>query len=323
MSRTGAGKHTPVLVDQVLGLLAEMGDPATLDGWVVDGTLGAGGHAGAVLAAFPALRVLGIDQDPDALEIARSVLAPHGERARIAPGRISQLERIVEAHGVSRIRMVLFDLGASSMHFDRPERGFSLQHDGPLDMRMDPARTRTAADIVNHWDEADLADLFYYEGDERRSRRIARAIVEARHRLPFQRTLALAEVVAAAVGPRRGKIHPATRVFQALRRAVNEEGEELIAGLNVSERILDTDGRLVVISFHSGEDSIVRRFLTERARRGHWQLVTSKPLGPDVAERRVNPRARSALLRCARRTRAAGNHTPLWTPGPAWTGGAH
>ena len=301
VGREAERKHTPVLVPSVLSMLADTGGTEAPTGWVVDGTLGAGGHSRAILEAFPGMSVLGIDQDPAAIEIAGHELAPFGERVRIVHGRISEIKGIVAEEGVSGIVMVLFDLGASSMHFDQPERGFSLQYDGPLDMRMDPSRTRTAADIINHWDEQDLADLFFYEGDEHKSRRIAKAIVEARRRVPFSRTIALADLIANTCGPRRGKIHPATRVFQSLRRAVNEEGEELIAGLKIAEHILDADGRLVVISFHSGEDGIVKRFLTERARGGNWQLVTRKPLGPDVTERRANPRARSALLRCARR----------------------
>lgn len=303
MKRNFERVHTPVLLAEVLSLLTgEERREGT--GWIIDGTLGAGGHSRALLEALPHARLLGLDQDPDAIEVAREELAEFGDRVRIVQGRVSQLERIIEREEIRGIDALLLDLGANSLHFDRPERGFSFQADGPLDMRMDPERTRTAADIVNRWDEQDLADLFFYEGDERRSRQIARAIVAARRRVPFLRTIALADLIAQASGSRGGKIHPATRCFQALRRAVNEEGEELIAGLAIAERILDADGRLAVISFHSGEDRIVKRFFTERAREGYWQLVTKKPLGPVVTERRINPRARSARLRCAERRRA-------------------
>ncbi len=297
--------HQPVLLSEVLSSFAPLmseRSPAEL-GWIVDGTVGGGGHARALLESFPGIRLLGVDQDPEVLARARAELAGFGERVRLVQTRLSRL--CPRLGGVQPVIGFLLDLGVNSLHFDRPERGFSLRHDGPLDMRMDPERTRTAADIVNRWDESDLADLFFYEGDERHSRAIARAIVEARARVPFTRTVPLADVIARALGGERGRIHPATRVFQALRRAVNEEGEELRHGLVLAERVLVEGGRLVVITFHSLEDGYVRKFLQERAREGLWQLVTKKPLGPGAAERRANPRARSALLRCASRTRAA------------------
>jgi 16S rRNA (cytosine1402-N4)-methyltransferase len=235
---------------------------------------------------------------------ARERLADFGERVRFCQTRISQLyPRLCEA-GVTPVVGFLLDLGANSLHFDQPTRGFSLQADGPLDMRMDPTRSRTAADIVNRWDEEDLADLFFYEGDERNSRAIAHAIVESRARAPFTRTVPLAELIASCQSRGKTRIHPATRCFQALRRAVNEEGEELRHGLRVAERTLADGGVLVVITFHSLEDGFVRKVLQERAREGCWQLVSKKPLGPGAAERRANPRARSALLRRAVRVRA-------------------
>ena len=297
--------HVPVLLSEVLDSLRGDRQGPEPEGWVIDGTVGAGGHARALLETFPRVRVFGVDQDPAVLAHARSELGPFGTRARLLEARISQLHPRLAAEGIEPVVGFLLDLGANSLHFDRPERGFSLQHDGPLDMRMDPSRTRTAADIVNRWDEEDLADLFYYEGDERQSRAIARAIVAARARVPFARTVPLADVIAQAVGGQSGRIHPATRCFQALRRAVNEEGEELRHGLKIAEKVLVEGGRLVVITFHSLEDGFVRKFLQERAREGLWQLVNKKPLGPGAAERRANPRARSALLRCASRTRAA------------------
>ena len=295
--------HVPVLLGEVLESLRGDAEASALSGWVVDGTVGAGGHARAVLERFPHVNVFGVDQDPEVLAHARAALADFGARVRLCHTRISQLyPRLCEA-GVGPVVGFLLDLGANSLHFDRPARGFSLQADGPLDMRMDPTRSRTAADIVNRWDEEDLADLFYYEGDERNSRAIAHAIVESRARAPFTRTVPLAELIAECQRGARGRIHPATRCFQALRRAVNEEGEELRHGLRVAERALVDGGRLVVITFHSLEDGFVRKVLQERAREGSWQLVNRKPLGPGAAERRANPRARSALLRCAVRTR--------------------
>ncbi|MFN0009441.1 MAG: 16S rRNA (cytosine(1402)-N(4))-methyltransferase RsmH, partial [Planctomycetota bacterium] len=237
--------------------------------------------------------------DPEALEIARRNLSRFGSRARVRPGRLSELSRLAAKEAGGPIVGVLLDLGVSSMQLDRPERGFSFQHDGPLDMRMDPTRDRTAAEIVNRWDESDLADLFYYEGGETRARVVARAIVEARRRAPFLRTGALSDTIAGALGSgaNAGKIHPATRTFQALRRAVNEEGEELLAGLAAAERLLVQDGRLVVISFHSGEDREVKRFFLDAARDGRFLIKTRKPVVAASAEQARNPRARSAKLR--------------------------
>jgi 16S rRNA (cytosine1402-N4)-methyltransferase len=296
--------HVPVLLGEVLEALRGGREPGDLEGWIVDGTVGAGGHARALLEAFPRARLFGADQDPEALAEARRNLVDLGERVHLSEARLSHLYPRLAAAGAYPVVGFLLDLGANSLHFDRPARGFSLQADGPLDMRMDPARSRTAADIVNRWDEEDLADLFFYEGDERNSRAIAHAIVESRTRAPFTRTLALADLIARCQGGARGRIHPATRCFQALRRAVNEEGEELRHGLTVAERVLVNGGRLAVITFHSLEDGFVRKVLQERARDGHWQLASKKPLGPGAAERRANPRARSALLRAAVRQRA-------------------
>jgi 16S rRNA (cytosine1402-N4)-methyltransferase len=313
--------HTPVLVSAVQALAAAEPAheaPAALSGWFVDGTLGGGGHARALLELFPNLRLFGLDQDPEALEVARQELAEFAERVAFRRGRLSQLEELLAADGIAGPLGMLLDLGASSLHFDRAERGFSFQADGPLDMRMDPSRDRTAADIVNGWDESDLADLFYYEGGEHGSRRVARAIVEARRRVPFRRTSALADLIANVLGSRGvGRIHPATRCFQALRRAVNEEGEELIAGLEAGQRVLAPGGRLLVISFHEGEDRIVKRFLQAGARDGSWSVLTRKPVVAEAAERRRNPRARSAKLRCAERRGqpAAGLDAPGRRPG--------
>ena len=307
MTRERESVHTPVLVSEVLAAYAAERDPSSLEGWFVDGTFGAGGHARAVLEAFPRTRLFGIDQDPEVLEHGRRGLADLGDRVLTVRGRISSLAGLLAKAGIRSAVGVLFDLGANSLHFDQPERGFSFGADGPLDMRMDPDRERTAADIVNRWDEADLADLFYHEGGERGSRRIARAIVDARRRVPFQRTAALADLIASLSGGHtggRGRTHPATRVFQALRRAVNDEGEELLHGLKLAEEILDHGAPLCVLTFHSGEDGVVKRFFQERARGGFWQLASKKPQGPGAAERRSNPRARSAQLRWARRLRA-------------------
>jgi 16S rRNA (cytosine1402-N4)-methyltransferase len=297
-----SGAHVPVLADEVVSELARV-LPRHSRGWLVDGTVGAGGHAERILNHFEELCVLGLDQDEHAVARARSHLQAFGPRARIERGRMSQLGDLVGSSGIGQPSAVLFDLGVSSLQIDAPERGFSFQSDGPLDMRMDLRRDRTAADIVNHWDESDLADLIFYEGDEPQSRRIARAIVGARARAPFARTLALADLIARTLGGRRSRIHPATRTFQALRRAVNEEGEELLAGLAAATELLREDGLLLVITFHSGEDRVVKRFLLEAARTGRLDLVHKKPIRCSNEERRENPRARSAGLRVARRRR--------------------
>lgn len=296
--------HEPVLAAETIALLG--GDrPAELEGWIVDGTLGAGGHSARLLAALPRVQLLGLDQDPEILEHARRALAPFERRVRVRRARFSQLASALEAVGARRVVGVLLDIGASSLQLDSATRGFSFVADGPLDMRMDPERERTAADIINGWDEEDLADLFYYEGGETRSRRIARAIVESRRRAPFQRTLALADVIERALGG-SGKTHAATRVFQALRRAVNEEGEELLAGLRAAEEWLVDTGRLAVISFHSGEDGEVKRFLADGASAGHWNVLTRKPITAGREELARNRRSRSAMLRGAARVRRNG-----------------
>ena len=295
-------EHLPVLPREVREVL--LGERhAELDGWVVDATVGLGGHAAELLESAPRTRLLGIDQDPEALAIAARKLAPFGARVRLRHARLSQLARTIRKERIGRPLAVLLDLGVSSLQLDRPERGFSFQHDGPLDMRMDPTRERTAADIVNRWDEGDLADLFHYEGDEPRARRIAHAIVESRRRAPFARTLALAELVAQAVDRPAGRTHPATKTFQALRRAVNEEGEELLAGLEAADHWLAHEGRLAVISFHSGEDRVVKRFLQRACGEGRWEALTKKPRSAAGEERRENRRARSARLRAALRLR--------------------
>jgi 16S rRNA (cytosine1402-N4)-methyltransferase len=208
---------------------------------------------------------------------------------------------------------MLLDIGVSSMQLDQSNRGFSFQVDGPLDMRMDPTRDRTAADIVNHWDEGDLADLIYYEGGETAARKIARAIVQGRRRAPFLRSAALVDTIVQAIGGAGGKLHPATRTFQALRRAVNEEGEELRSGLCAARHLLAAGGRLVVISFHSGEDREVKRFFADGARKGEWRILTHKPLEADLAERRANPRSRSARMRAAQRLAPAPESGPFPT----------
>ena len=310
--------HVPVLSEEVARLLGGGRSESSLDGLLVDCTLGAGGHSNLLLGRFPRLRLLGIDQDPEILSVARERLEPFQDRVQIEHARMSEVPDLIAELGEAPIA-VLMDVGASSLQLDRPERGFSFAWDGPLDMRMDPRRERTAAHIVNKWDEGDLADLFFHEGGERGARKVARAIVQARRRTPFKRTRALSETIALSLGkpvrsprldaaPRRGgkkpPIHPATRVFQALRRAVNEEAEELEAGLKAAEEVLAHDGRLLAISFHSGEDGVVKRFLLGGASDDRWDIETRRPVEAAPAEVRSNPRSRSAKLRVARRIRS-------------------
>ncbi|WP_419192258.1 16S rRNA (cytosine(1402)-N(4))-methyltransferase RsmH [Engelhardtia mirabilis] len=292
--------HSPVLVAPILAACERVlgTDPR---GWFADATVGAGGHLTAALERFEGLCGVGFDWDPDSLAEARANLEPFGDRVRLARSAFAELESGLAATEVERPLAVLADLGVCSLHFDRPERGFSALKDGPLDMRMSPDVELTAAEIVNSWSEERLADLFFIEGGERRSRRAAAAVVEARRRVPFQRTMALAETVERALGP-GGKVHAATRVFQALRRAVNDEGGQLEHGLAAAERALAPGGLLAIISFHSGEDGVVKRFLAAAAKAGRFESDGNKPVGPERSEALANPRSRSARLRTARRT---------------------
>ncbi|RME50628.1 MAG: 16S rRNA (cytosine(1402)-N(4))-methyltransferase RsmH [Caldilineae bacterium] len=282
---------------------------------VLDATVGAGGHAEGILQqTAPTGKVLGLDVDPDALKIAQRRLAPFGDRVQLVQANFDQLARIVAETGFGPIHAIIADLGVSSMQFDTAARGFSFQHEGPLDMRMGPDVPRSAADLVNTLPEAELADLIYRYGEERRSRRIARAIVRAR---PIHTTRRLAEVVSAAVGGRRGeRIHPATRTFQALRIAVNDELGALERFLPQAVAALSPGGWLAVISFHSLEDRIVKQFFRREAtdclcpprqpvctcgHRASLQRVLRKPITAGEAEIAANPRARSAKLRVAQR----------------------
>lgn len=283
-------------------------------GVYLDGTLGGGGHALALaLAAQPDGRLLGIDADPAALAAARARL----EQAGLPPagytlhhGRFGDMGAIARAHGCAAVDGILLDLGVSSHQLDTAERGFSFSADGPLDMRLDPGRGDTAADLVNTLHEADLADLIFRYGDERLSRRIARAIAERRRSAPFTRTAELAALVARAVG--RGghdRIHPATRTFQALRIAVNAELDQLESALPQAIDLLRPGGRLAVISFHSLEDRIVKLFFRAESgyggsaneRPARLRIITRKPIEAGAAEVAANPRSRSAKLRVAER----------------------
>ena len=302
--------HKPVLIDEVVEAL-EPGPGKT----VVDGTFGAGGYSRAFLAAGAS--VIAFDRDPTARRFAEGLPA---DRFRLIEGRFSEM---AEVAGEGALDGVALDLGVSSMQIDEAERGFSFMRDGPLDMRMG-AEGPTAADIVNTAEQAELARIFYVYGEERQSRRIASFIARRRAEQPFSRTLDLAEVIERALGGRRGaKVHPATRAFQGLRIAVNEELSELEAGLVAAEQALKAGGRLCVVTFHSLEDRIVKSFLSVRAGRTpdgsrhapplaagpapSFQLLFNGARAPSEAEVAGNPRARSAKLRAAVRTQA-----PVW-----------
>jgi 16S rRNA (cytosine1402-N4)-methyltransferase len=266
---------------------------------VMDMTIGAGGHAAALLEAGTR-RVIGIDRDPSALETAGERLAAYADRVQLISGRFSDVAEVAEEAGVERADGVLYDLGVSSMQLDRSERGFSYREAGPLDMRMGAEGT-SAADVVNEYSEAELERVLRELGEERFARRIAGAIVRARTRAPLESTHELAAVVAAAVPKRRGGPHPARRAFQAIRIEVNRETEELAASLPRAVQLLSPGGRLVAISYHSLEDRIVKHTLRSD---GRVQVLTKKPMRPSAAEAATNPRARSAKLRAAERLAA-------------------
>ncbi len=279
--------HQPVLAKEVLSGLAPKPH-----GYYIDATVGGGGHSRLILETDPTIHLLALDQDPMALEAARQNLEEFGDRVTFWHGNFAEFtisDRLFDG--------VLADLGVSSPQLDRPERGFSFRHQGALDMRMNPTQALTAAELVNHRSERELADIFYHYGEERLSRRIARRIVERR---PFQTTTDLADAIAASVPGkyRHGRIHPATRVFQALRIAVNQELDVLEQLIEMVPNWLAPAGRLAIISFHSLEDRRVKHGL-----RNHEQLnvLTKKPIMASTEEVRQNPRARSAKLRLAER----------------------
>ena len=300
--------HVPVLLAEVMDALRP-----TPGETLVDGTFGAGGYSRAFLAA--GARVIAFDRDPAAMSFAQTLTSEPGFRFVLAP--FSAMEANLAG---AKVDAIALDLGLSSMQLDRAERGFSLMRDGPLDMRMS-GEGPTAADLVNGEEPEALARLFFIYGEERQSRRIAKFLARRRVEAPFTRTLDLAETVERALGGRRGaRIHPATRVFQALRIAVNQELIELEGGLAAAERTLQAGGRLAVVTFHSLEDRIVKSFLYPRSGRQSetsrhtppraagpapsFQLIFNGVRAPSAGEIAANPRARSAKLRCAVRTAA-------------------
>jgi 16S rRNA (cytosine1402-N4)-methyltransferase len=309
-----SAEHEPVMLREVLaGLNVQPG------GRYVDGTVGAGGHALAIMqAAAPGGALVGIDKDAEALERARARLASFGDDVRLVRGDYAEMGRICRELDFSPVQGVLLDLGVSSLQLDAAERGFSFQREGPLDMRFSQEQELTAAEIVNEQDEAALADLLWRYGEEPRSRRIAKRIVERR---PLRTTTELAKVVEEAVGGRaRRQSHPATRTFQALRIAVNQELLSLIASLPEAYGLLGDLGRLAVLSYHSLEDRIVKQFIQRESRdcvcppklpvcacnhKAGLRAVSRGAVRPSLQEVAANPRSRSARLRVAERLPSA------------------
>jgi 16S rRNA (cytosine1402-N4)-methyltransferase len=302
-------EHIPVLLNEVTETLA-----VQPGGRYIDCTLGAGGHAAAILEkSSPGGQLLGIDADPAAVALAKENLAAYGDAALLVNDNFANLKEIVNSYNFAPVHGILLDLGLSSMQLAWEGRGFSFQEDAPLDMRFGPGQRTTAADIVNNATENELAKIIFEYGEERLSRRIAKQILANR---PIRTTAKLASVVEAAVGGRRGRIHPATRTFQALRIAVNHELENLQSVLEQAVEVLGYEGRLVVISYHSLEDRIVKQFFSQEAKdcicppetlkcacRHHAKikLINRKVVVPSAAEIRANPRSRSARLRAAER----------------------
>lgn len=311
----GPARHIPVMLEEVLAAL----QPKDGD-IVVDGTFGVGGYAKAILDTA-GCKVIAIDRDAEAFALAGALAEAFPGRLIAMLGRYSEMESLAASEGISSVDGVTLDIGVSSMQLDQAERGFSFAQDGPLDMRMG-SEGPTAADLVNSLGEAELADIIYVFGEERRSRGIAKAIVKRRAEAPITRTGELADIVVGVLGRKRDDTkHPATRTFQALRLYLNAELEELAEGLCAAERLLKAGGRLVVVTFHSLEDRIAKRFFASRSAAGpkgsrhlpdageeefapSFQLVNRRPLEPSNDEIRRNPRARSARLRAGERTKA-------------------
>jgi len=284
--------HVAVLAEETVNLLI-----TEKKGTYVDATLGMGGHTSRLLNALPPeASVLGIDWDPEMAGIAANNLKPFGDRVKIAQGNFANIDEIVTREGIRSLSGVLFDLGISSLHFDKPSRGFSLKHDGPLDMRINPDNPLTAYTIINQWPYEQIEHLIRICG-ERHSRRITRAVLEARRTKPLETTAELSALIE-RVAPARGeKTHPATKTFLALRVAVNYEFDNLTRGIQKVMPLLKPGARMGIITFHSLEDRIVKETFRLMANMGGWELVTRKPVKPSEDEIASNKRARSAKLR--------------------------
>ena len=307
--------HQPVMLDEVISTLAPK-----VDGYYIDATFGNGGYSRAILEAAPC-HLMAIDQDPDAIARGQSLVAEFAPRFTLAHGRFSQMKDLVHDAQDNKMQKgldgIVFDLGVCSTQLDQAERGFSFQKDGPLDMRMSQ-QGRDASEVVNHASEKDIADILYNYGDERASRRIARAIVKARTQAPITRTLQLADIIRSVMPrPKPGQSDSATRSFQALRIYINQEVAEIEEALEAAQALLKPEGVLVVVTFHSLEDRIVKQFMAKRGGKvarpsrhlpeveeapQYFTILHRKPLLPSANEIEHNPRSRSAKLRAATRT---------------------
>ena len=306
---TALPSHKPVLLEESIAMLQ-----VQRGGKYIDCTIGGGGHAAAILErSAPGGKLLGLDADPDAIAAARERLKRYGDSAILVNENFKYLESICDRYEFRPVNGIMFDLGMSTLQLETPNRGFSFQQDSALDMRFSPRQILTAADIVNTYSEQELAQILERYGEERRSRQIARRVLERR---PVSTTRELAQLVIEAVGTGRGRIHPATRTFQALRIAVNQELENLGLALGQAVNLLGSGARLVVISFHSLEDRLVKEFLRRESRGclcpptvpvcvcGHkpvLRIVAKKVIKPSPAELRENPRSRSARMRVGER----------------------
>lgn len=291
-------EHVPVLLKEVAAWLCP-----TPQGLFVDCTIGLGSHSKKLLEENRDLRVIGLDVDPANLDAARQNLGPLAERATLVHANFAEIRQVLDQIGIERVGGLLADLGFSSNQMSDPARGLSFDADGPLDMRLDPRLQQTAADLVNSLGEGELADLLYFQSQERHSRRIAKRICQARRQGRLNSTVLLARLVAAAVGagpgPTRRRIHPATRTFMALRMAVNKEVESLRALLAAASSVVQPGGRVAIISFHSVEDGIVKDDFRTQASEGRYRVLTKKPITAGDFEIARNPRSRSAKLRVA------------------------
>lgn len=296
--------HIPVLLNETIHALCLKNGSV-----VLDGTLGNGGHAEAILKQIgPQGTLIGIDQDDEAIERSRKRLKSYHSQLILAKNNFRNMDQVLAQFKILSVDAVLLDIGVSSGQLDMPERGFSFRFDGPLDMRMDQTAGVTAADLIAALSEKELADLFFQYGEERKSRTIARWIVEARKKEPIRTTKALSELIANRVPAkvRYGRLHPATRVFQALRIAVNGELEALKEGIQKAVHALKPGGRIAVITFHSLEDRIVKNFFRSEKESGRLELINKKPMEAGEAEIEQNDRSRSAKLRIAEK-RKPGN----------------
>ncbi len=297
--------HTPVLLKEVVEQLRPRSG-----GLYVDCTVGGGGHAVELLrACAPDGRLIGLDWDEEAVAASREQLAEFGTRAQLVRANYVELEAVLMSVGITTVDGVLFDLGVSARQFDEPSRGFSFQREGPLDMRMNRELAATARDVLRSASMEELVRIFRLYGEEKRARAVAQEITRTRAHNPIDTTTQLARSVERVLGPKRGRTHPATRVFQALRIAVNNELGNLQRGLEAAVRVLNVGARLAVISFHSLEDRIVKRYFIEHSRSETptLRIITRKPITPSFEEIRANPRARSAKLRVAEKLLSKGD----------------